>query len=113
MFKFYLVAIIAVVFTAISQLLLKFGALHGKKINSFVRSYINAKTITGYFLLFVATLLNLYAFKYIELKKVVILLPATFLLVALLSCWLLKERFSKNQSIGSMVILAGIVVFHL
>jgi len=110
--KYYLILIVAVFITAFCQLLLKLGALHGKTRGSLIHSYLNPYTIVGYFLMFIVTLLNTYAYKYVELKINVILLPMTFVLVALLSFWVLKENFSKNQVIGSAIILAGIVVFN-
>ena len=113
MHKYYLVAAIAALITAFSQLALKLGALYGNKKNSVLRSYLNPYTIIGYFLLFVVTLLSVYVFKYIDLKVSVVLLPMTFVFVTLLSFGVLKERFSRNNYIGSAIILIGIVVFSL
>lgn len=113
MYKYYLVAIAAAVITAFSQLLLKLGALHGNKRGSLLFSYLNLNTIIGYCLLLVVTLLNVYAYKYIDLKIAIVLLPMVFVLVALLSFTVLKETFSNNDLIGSAIILVGIVVFNL
>jgi drug/metabolite transporter (DMT)-like permease len=113
MYKYYMIALVAVFMTAFCQLLLKLGARHGKERNSSLRLYLNYYTLPAYFFLFVATLFSTYAYKYIPMKAAVILLPVGFILVALLSYWVLREKFSKNQVIGSVIILAGIVVFNL
>ena len=80
--------------------------------NSLLRAYMNPSTIFGYLLLLFVTLLNVYAYKYIDLKIAVVLLPITFVFVALLSFAVLKERFTKNNSIGAVIILVGIVAFN-
>jgi drug/metabolite transporter (DMT)-like permease len=112
-YRYYLVAFAATLITAISQVLLKLGALHGNKNNSLLRAYLNLHTALGYCLLFTVTLLNVYAYKYIDLKIAVVLVPVTFVLVALLSFGVLKERLSRNNYVGASVILIGMVVFNL
>ena len=113
MSRYYIVAISAVCITAFCQLLLKCGALHGKARNSLIRSYANLYTVTAYSLLLVVTLLNTYAYKYIELKIAVVLLPMTFIMVALLSFFVLGEKLTRNQMVGALLILGGTVVFNL
>jgi len=113
MLKYYLVALLGVFITAFSQILLKVGAMHGRRQGSLIKSYLNLSTFTGYGLLFLVTVLNTYAYGKIELKMAVVLLPLIFVSVALLSYALLRERFSWNQAVGSAIIVAGILVFNL
>ena len=113
MTKYYAIAVVAVFITAFCQILLKLGAMHGKKRNSLVFSYLNIYTTSGYFLLFVVTLMNTYAYTHIELKIATILMPSTFVLVALLAFTMLNEKISKNQLVGSAIIIVGIIVFNI
>lgn len=113
MLKYYLIALAAVLVTALAQLFLKLGALHGKANNSLLRSYLNLHTIAGYFLMLAVTLLNVYAYRYIDLKIAATLLPLTFIFVGILSFWKLNENFSKNNFLGAAIILIGIFVFGL
>lgn len=111
MFNYYLIALAAVLLTALSQILMKLGARNAGSIAW--RIYLNGYTVTAYIILVVVTLLNLYAFKQIPLKTGVALLPVTLLLVVFFSHWLLQERLTKKQIRGAIVILIGLVVFNL
>ncbi len=112
MLNYYLAGLSGVLITAFSQILLKIGAKKG--INKrLIYSYLNYYTMLGYFFLFIVTLLNLYAYKGLPLKTVVILLPITFILVTFLSFLILKERFTKQQFIGAGCIIMGVLFFNL
>jgi drug/metabolite transporter (DMT)-like permease len=106
-----MLAVGAVVITAISQVFLKIGANRSRD-RSFLASYLNAWTMAGYFLFVVVTLMSLYAFKEVPLKMAVMLLPFTYVLVSVFSLILLKEKMAKNQIIGSCIIFVGVVVFN-
>lgn len=110
--KYYLIAFIAVIITAISQVLLKVGAIRGMN-KDLIRSFFNIFTLSGYLLFFLVTLLNLYAFKVIPMKMVIVLLPFTFILVGFFSYLFLGEKISRIQIISSITIVAGIIVFNL
>jgi len=108
--RYYLIALLAVIMTAVSQILLKAAAKRSK--HETWRLYLNGYSITSYLLLVVVTLLNLYAYKYIPLKAAVVLLPLTLIMVVLFSISLLHERLSRQQIVGSAVILIGLVIFN-
>ncbi len=112
MFEYYVIASIAVVLTSFCQLMLKLGVMHGSKSMTTLRIYLNFYTLGAYSLLFVATLLSVYAFKYLPLKVSVVLQPVNYLLVALLSFWVLNETLSKRQTMGIGIILLGMVLFY-
>lgn len=111
MTTYYLIALLAVLLTAISQVLLKMGAHRAGSIAW--RLYLNGYTLTAYASLVVVTLLNLYAYHVIPLKAAVALLPLTLLLVAILSFWVLNERLTRKQIFGAIIILVGLLVFNL
>jgi drug/metabolite transporter (DMT)-like permease len=111
MITYYIVAAGAVLITAISQVLLKIGANRSMD-RSFISSYFNAWTMSGYFLFVVVTLMNLYAFKEIPFKMAVILVPFTYVFVSMFSVVLLEEKMAKNQILGACIILVGVIVFN-
>jgi drug/metabolite transporter (DMT)-like permease len=111
--KYYMIAMLAVFVTAISQILLKLGAEHHEGRDTLLRVYLNRKTIGGYVLLFMVTILNTYAFREIHLKMAVVFQPMTFLSVVVLSFWLLDERLSRRQLAALGVIVLGMAVFNL
>jgi len=112
MIKYYICAALAVLFTAISQILLKFGA-NKTKDKKILKKYLNAYVILGYAIFFIVTLLNLYAYKYLPIKMAVVFLPFTFVFVALLSLAVLREKMNKQQIISSLIIITGVVIYNL
>lgn len=111
MLSYYLVAIGVVMLTAISQILMKMGARSVSRISW--RVYFNGYTLTAYASLLLVTLMNLYVFRQLPLKVMLVLLPSVLLLVMLLSYWLLHERLSRRQIAGALVVMVGLVVFNL
>jgi len=107
-----ILAATGVVLTALAQILLKKGALraHGGPL---WLAWLHPFALAGYSLLFGVTLLNLAAFRVLPLKLGVVFLPWTFILVALFSRWMLKEKFDRNQILGASLVVAGIVIFNL
>lgn len=109
--RYYFIALLAVIMTAGSQILLKMAARHAK--HETWRLYLNGYTIISYISLVVVTLLNLYAYKYIPLKAAVVLLPLTLIMVVLFSVLILHEKLTHQQMVGSVVIMVGLVIFNL
>ena len=111
MIIYFLIAYLAVVLTAAAQVLLKIGANRNKDLG-FIKLYINSLTILGYGIMGFTTLLNLYVYKFLDLKYAVIIIPFTFLFVAVLSYFLLKEKVTRNQFLGYAVIMIGVLIFN-
>lgn len=111
MIIYHICAAIAAFLTAFSQILLKMGAVKFKEV-IFIRKYLNIYVITAYFLFFCVTLLNLYAYKYLPLKMAIIYLPITFILVALFSIVILKEKMTKKQRFCSAIIILGVIIYN-
>jgi uncharacterized membrane protein len=106
----YGLAIGAAVLTAIAQVVLKKGSSNN---SSLLSVYANTYTISGYSLMFLVTLLNLYAYRIVPLKFYVVVIPFTTALVCLLSIKLLNDTLTRSQTIGLLSILLGIVLFHI
>lgn len=111
MVKYYLSYILAIILTAISQLLLKFGANKGIKKNIFF-SFFNIYTLSGYSILLISTILSVFALQIIPLKITIMLLPLVYILVGFFSFIFLKESLSKNKLLGSIIIIIGIILFN-
>jgi len=110
-FRYYLAAAGFTLLTAIGQLLLKRGARTDR--GPVTRLWLNRWTAGGYALLFVVTLLALYAYKVLPLRAAVVLAPLSFLLVTVLSVLLFRERLTRIQAIGCALIVAGLILFNL
>ncbi len=113
MSEYYLIGALVVLMTVASQILLKKGAEIGKSKNSIIYSYVNAFTILGYVAFFAVTLLSLFALKEVMMKYWILLLPIQYILVSVSSYALLRERISKRQIYGTLVIISGIVIYNI
>jgi drug/metabolite transporter (DMT)-like permease len=105
-------AYIAVLFTAISQILLKIGAKSAKN-KRLITLYLNRFTVVGYVILFGVTIINLYVYKFLDLKYSLTILPFTFILVGIFSYFLFNEKFTKNKLIGSIIVIIGVIIFNI
>lgn len=112
MLNYIIIGIIGSITAALSQVILKTGAKK-KKDGSKLAFFINIYTVIGYFLMLAVTVINLYVFKYLDLKYALIFLPTTFILVLLFSRAFLKEKIEKRNMLGYCIILFGIVIFNL
>lgn len=110
MVMYIVIGYVAVILTGIAQVLLKKGS---SRQGSLLSMYLNFFTLAGYIILFGVTLMNLYIYRYLDVKYGVILLPFTFIVVNLLSFFILKERLSKMQLTGSGIIVLGVAIFNL
>ena len=98
----------AVVIASISQLFLKSGASNK---TSFIRSLLNWKTIIGYCLLGMVTILNVYAMQRIELKTITAWIGTTYVFVVFLSVLFFKEKIDLFKIIGCSLIVFGVSIF--
>ena len=97
-----------ILFTSISQLLLRSGARSKPTI---VQSNFNLKVLFGYTLFFIVTILNLYALQRIQLKTLTAWASVGYILTPVLAQGVLKESITRNNIIGGIIIMFGIVVF--
>lgn len=112
MFKYYLAVYSGMLLTAVSQLLFKLGANRTRR-RSAIFVFANPLNLAACTLLLGVTLLNTYAYKYLPLKLVVVVLPFTYVLVGLFSYTFLRERLNRKQWLGTIIILLGVIVYNL
>lgn len=103
----YLILFIGSIFLAsYSQILLKKGTREQN-------IYINKYTIMGYGIMFLSTILTLVGYRYIDLSLGQILQSLSFIFVILFSYIFLKEKITKQEIIGFMIIVIGLIIFNI
>lgn len=108
----YLQLMIAGTFlTAISQILLKQSANRPHK--SAIFEYLNWRVMLSYGIFFGVLLLNTYAYTKVDLKYGAVIDTLSYVFVMLLSCLLLREKFSRGKVIGNLLIMTGVIVYTL
>lgn len=109
--KGVLLMILAALLSAVSQVFLKISAR--KKHSSSITEYLNIYVILGYGILALTMLMTTIAYGYLEYKYGPVLLSSAYAFV-LLSGWLfLKEKLTVNKVVGTLLIVAGIIVYGL
>lgn len=109
---YIMLVFLSVIIAAISQILLKKAAM--TTYESYRKEYLNPYVIGGYSLLLLTTLINVFAFsKGVELKSGAIIETLGFVLVMVLSRAIFQERITKKRLAGNLLILLGIIIFHL
>lgn len=109
--KYYLFMFGSVILASVSQILLKKSAQ--KEHGSFIKEYLNPLVIIGYGLMVAATLTTIAAYQGMDYKNGPIIESLGYILVMILSYFLLKEKVTKKKILGYILILAGVVVFYL
>ena len=99
--KYMAILFIATIFSASSQVLLKVSAKEEHK--SWIHEYLNWKVILAYGIFFGVLLANTYAYTKVELKYGPVIDTFT----------LLREKCTKGQLIGNLIIIAGVLIYTL
>jgi drug/metabolite transporter (DMT)-like permease len=106
----YLALGCSIVLTALSQVLLRSGAIRAK---NWASSFMNWRSLSGYFLLLIVTQLMVFAMQEIPLRTMAAWNSSTFIVVLLAAWKFLGEKISPRTMVGSAIIVLGIVVFSL
>ncbi|MBQ6334451.1 MAG: EamA family transporter [Erysipelotrichaceae bacterium] len=109
--KYALVKICSVVFSALSQLLLKKSA--DKEYDSLIGEYLNPSVIISYGVFFACLLLGTYALKGISLSYNAALESLSHLLVPFFSFLFLKEKIRNRQVLGIILIFIGVIIYSV
>lgn len=104
-----LILFCGVVVSAISQIMLKKSAK--KHYDSVIKEYLNPLVITAYGLFFGCTLISLVAMKVVPLSMSPVIEATSYIITPLLSFLILKEKMTKKQLLGMIVIVTGILIF--
>lgn len=101
----------SVLLSSFSQILLKKSAQ--KQYPSKLKEYLNPLVIFSYGLFFLCTLIAMYALKVVPLSMSPILEATGYIFVAILSYIFFKEKLTKKQLLGMILIISGIVIYTL
>lgn len=108
--KYYIIVIFAVMVSACSQILLKQGTK--KNYQTIWQQYLNLWVISGYIIMGVAMLANIFAMsKGVQVKEVSTIESFSYLFVPFLSWMLFNERITKKKAISITLIIIGIIIF--
>lgn len=99
----------ATFFSAVSQVLLKQSA--NKEHNHPIFEYINWRVLTAYGISFSVLFLNMYAYTKVDMKYGAVIDTFSYVFVMLLSWLILREKFTKGQMIGNLLIITGVFVY--
>jgi len=106
----YIVVILSVFSAACAQMLLKKGAK--AHYDSFLRQYLNIWVLSGYFIMFLCMVVNIFAMhKGVLMKELSIIESLSYLFVPALSFLFFKERLSWRKVGAVVIIIFGIFVF--
>jgi len=103
------VAVISVFIAACSQILLKKAS--SREYRSKIYEYLNMRVIVAYGLFFVSASMGMYVLRHIPISLAAVLGAAGYMFVPILSRYFLKERLNKNQIMGMVMIILGIIIF--
>ena len=101
----------SVIIASISQILLKKSAQ--KEYSSFLKEYLNPLVMIGYGLMVLSTLMAIAAYQGMEFKNGPIIESLGYILVMVLSFFILKETVGKKKIIGYGLILIGVIIFYI
>ena len=111
MLPYYLLFVFSILISSLSQALLKLSTMQPKRDG--IRGYLNAKSGIAYTLFFASTLLTVIAFRFVPLSSGAMLESLGYVFVPVFSLLMLKESMSRRKILGSLVIMAGIVIFSI
>lgn len=106
-----IIFVLSVCIASISQILLKKSANNNN--NNAINEYLNKYVIVAYGLLFLSTILTMYAYKQLDLSIGVIIESISYIIITILSYFILKEKITKNKLIGIFMIIIGIAIFSI
>lgn len=101
---------LSIILTAFAQSLLRLGAMNKTRI---ISSFLNIRTLSGYFIFGAVVLLMIYAMQKIPMRTVAAWNSITYILTPLVGHWITKDPFYPRMAFGSIVIAVGIVIFSL
>lgn len=109
--KYIILILIMVFISAISQIMLKISA--NKTHKSKIREIINPLVIGAYGIFFAVMIINTILLKHVDLKFIPVVESTGYIYILVLSALILKEKITKKQIVGNIIIIIGIIIFNL
>jgi len=102
-------SLLAVLISSYAQVLLKKSSQI--KYASVIREYLNWLVITAYSILFLATLLSVYAYRVLPLSLGPVFEATSYVYITIFSVTVFHEKISKQKIVALIFIMCGIVIF--
>ena len=109
--EFVFLKLVSVIISAFSQILLKKSAI--KVYDSRIKEYLNVLVIFAYGLFFLSTVFSVFALRGISISFSTIIESFSYFLIPTLSYIFFKEKITRMQMLGIIIILIGIIVYTL
>lgn len=109
----YIIFLLITIFiSCCTQLMLKLSASNKEKKG--IAFFVNKNVIMSYLIYFVVLIVNsYYIYKNLSLNQIGIIESAGYIYIPILSFIFLKEKISKKQIFGILLILMGILIYNL
>lgn len=78
-----------------------------------VFEYLNWRVLTAYGISFAVLFLNMFAYTKVDMKYGAVIDTFSYVFVMLLSWMILREKFSKGQIVGNLLIITGVFIYML
>ena len=109
---YILIALLSVFMAACAQMLLKRATRYQHK--HWWRQYVNGWVITGYAVMFLTMVINIWCMHNgLQLKELSIIESTSYLFVPALSWFLFDESITIRKALAIALIITGVVVFFL
>lgn len=105
----YVALALSILLVPVAQIMLKLGVRNAKGKPA---KRLTSQTLTGLGVLLAVTVLSAYAFRMLEVKTVTAWSSLIYLLVALLSRFVLQENLTRRRLAGCVMIATGILLFQ-
>lgn len=107
-----LLVVFSVFAAACAQMLLKQGAR--KSYPTFLRQYLNPWVISGYGIMGMSLLLNIYCLSQgVQVKEISVIESFSYMFVPLLSFVCFKEKITWRKAAAIGVIMSGVIIFFI
>jgi drug/metabolite transporter (DMT)-like permease len=111
MTKYYVIIYLAVFLAAAAHIMLKYGSGRGGL--NLIIMRLNLWVVLGMGAMVLSMLLNVRALSVVPLRDMAFIMPTVYVLVPLFARIFLKERLTRQTIVGTMFIIAGVVLFNL
>ena len=106
-----IILLVSVLISSVSQIMLKISA--NKEHSSRVKEYLNPLVIAAYAMFLGSTVLTMLALRHLPLSLQPMIESASYIFIAVMGYFLLRERFNKRKILGLALILLGIIIFSV
>ncbi len=94
-----------ITFTTIGQVLLKLGADNKRSV------FINVYVISAYIIFLMTVLISFQLLKTMSMLSFTVIISLNYICVMLASTLFLKEEFTTNKFLGTLLVTIGIIIF--